>query len=344
MRTGRVLFLTGPRTVDLREVEIPDPGPGELLLKIDAATTCGTDLKVFLRGGHPRMLRPPCPFGHEISGTIAAAGPGARWREGDAVVVANSAPCGRCRFCRAGRENLCPDLRYLNGAFADFLLVPQAFGERAVYNRPPGLDPGVAALAEPLACVLHGLSRCDPSESEECVVIGAGPIGLMWVSELSGIGRRVVLGDLVDRRLETGRRLGAAATIRLEGNATDARRLRAATASGKGAPLVVEATGVPAAWTTAMETVETGGEVVLFGGCVPGTTVDLDTHRLHYSEITVRGVYHHRPATFKTAMDHLSDGTSGFEALIETRCGLDGVANVLERMAAREILKAVVVP
>src|SRR6185369_2185887 len=139
-------------------VPTPEPGPGEILVRIDAATTCGTDVKVFRRGGHPRMLKTPTPFGHEMAGRVAALGEGVhRFREGDRVVVANSAPCGRCRACRQGRENLCADLHYLNGAFSEALLVPRRFVERSTYSCPEGLPAERAALAEPLACVLHGI-------------------------------------------------------------------------------------------------------------------------------------------------------------------------------------------
>ena len=112
-RTHRVLYLRGPRAVELRELAVPRPGPGELLLRVDAATTCGTDLKVYLRGGHPRMLRAPCPFGHEVCGSVVGCGEGVHgWREGDRLVVANSASCGRCRWCETERENLCESGRF----------------------------------------------------------------------------------------------------------------------------------------------------------------------------------------------------------------------------------------
>jgi len=135
----------GPvEVLDVREVPVPEPGPGELLLRVGAATTCGTDVKVFRRGGHPRMLKVPSPFGHEMAGTVAAVGAGvSRFREGDRVAVANSAPCGRCRACLRGHENLCSDLLYLNGGFAEYLLVPPRAVERSV-GVARALDEGLA--------------------------------------------------------------------------------------------------------------------------------------------------------------------------------------------------------
>jgi len=344
MKNNQVLYLLGPESVELRQETIPEPAAGEVLLRLEAATTCGTDLKVWRRGGHPTMLSAPCPFGHEMTGTLAAIGSNVSpWREGDAVVVANSASCGQCGFCLAGRENLCANLLYLNGAFADYILVPEPFVRRSTYRRPAGLEPAMAAMTEPLACVFHGLSACSLDAVSECIVLGAGPIGLMFVAELAYRGHSIILGDLVPERLVVGQNLGAANTVLLSGDREDGNRLRAATDRGQGAQLVIEATGFPAAWSNAMEAVATGGEVVLFGGCAPGTTTDLDTHRLHYSEITVKGVYHHRPATVQAALGRLAGGELRLDHLLQEQCDLEGVEGALKRMASREILKAVVV-
>ncbi len=342
---SRVLYLVGPEQVELRREQVPSPSAGQLLLRIDAATTCGTDLKVWRRGGHPRMLRTPCPFGHELSGTVAAAGQGAgAWREGDGVVLANSASCGGCGPCREGRENLCRDLRYLNGAFAEHLLVPERFVRRSLHRRPEALSPVLAALAEPLACVLHGLEMAGGAQVEEVAVLGAGPIGLMFVAELARRGHRVVVSDAVPGRLAVAREMGAAATVRALADPSDADELRGESGGGHGFGMVVEATGSPAAWSTALDAARTGGTVVLFGGCAPGTSVPLDTHRLHYSELTVRGVYHHRPATFAAAVERLADGALDVGRLVEEVVDLDGVDGALQRMAERRILKAAVRP
>jgi len=343
--THRVLFLLAPETVELRQRPVPSPKPGELLLRVDAATTCGTDLKVYRRGGHPRMLETPCPFGHEVAGSVAAVGKGvAQWAEGDRVVIANSASCGRCEPCLAGRENLCQDLRYVNGAYAEYLLVPERFVRRSTYRVPDGLDPAVAALAEPLACVLHGLSTVRDVDADEVLVLGGGPIGLMFVIELACQGRRVILGDLVPARLEIARSLGAAQVVRLSGESDDSQRLVAATRGCRGAGLVVEATGVPGAWINGINAVAMGGTAVLFGGCAPGTHVACDGHRLHYSELTIKGVYHHRPATFMAALERLGSDGDRFAALLSEERPLAEVELALRRMGERKILKAAIRP
>jgi L-iditol 2-dehydrogenase len=324
---------------------MPEPGPQEVVVAVDAATTCGTDLKVYRRGGHPRMLQAPCPFGHEMTGVIRGVGADvAGWREGDAVVVANSASCGVCPACREGRENLCRDLEYLNGAFADAIVVPERFVKRSLYRRPEGLDPEIAALAEPLACVLHGREAVAPARFETALVLGAGPIGLMFARVLASEGRRVAVADVAADRAEMAQPLGASWTIPLCGNGRDVERVRTVVESDGGFDLVVEATGVPAAWRTAMGSARIGGTVLLFGGCAPGTEVALDTHWLHYSEMTVTGAYHHRPATFEQALELLAETDHGLETMIQDRGDLASVEPILGRMERREILKGVITP
>ncbi len=341
----RTVWLDGPRQLSIREVDPPELRKGELLLWIEAATTCGTDLKVWQRGGHPSMLAVPGPFGHEMAGVVAECGPGCdRFREGDRIVVVNSAPCGMCPACRAERENLCTDLRYLNGAFSEAIVVPERFVRRSAYPIPKGVAPEVAALTEPLACVLHGVEVAAPEAGVPATVIGAGPIGLMFIGVLALAGHRVTAADLDPGRLQVARRLGADVAAQVPRGAEPAEAgetLRGLDAEGG---LVVEATGSPAAWSVAMDLAVAGGTVLLFGGCPPGTTVPLDTHRLHYSEIAVKGAYHHRPATAKHALELLAAGGHGFEALLSMETGLEGLEGALQAMERREILKAVVRP
>ena len=195
-QTMQGAMLLGPEEIEIRDVPVPRPGEGEMLLKVEAATTCGTDVKVFRRGGHPRMLKAPTLFGHEMAGRVAALGPGVRgYAVGDAIVVANSAPCLQCEPCRRGRENLCEDLHYLNGAFAEYLLVPRRFVERNIHRIPDGLSFERAALAEPLACVLHGIDACELDRygalgPVEILIFGGGPIGLLFVGGARAHGPR----------------------------------------------------------------------------------------------------------------------------------------------------------
>lgn len=331
--------------MELREVPLSRPGPGELLVRIGAATTCGTDVKVLRRGGHPRMLRPPTPFGHEMAGTVVAVGPEQeRWTVGDRVVIANSAPCGVCEWCRRGRENLCSALEYLNGAFAEYVLVPRRFAQASTWPVPGGLSFEVAALAEPLACVLHGLEICNLDDDSDVVVYGGGPIGLLFVGLLAGAGHRVVLADPNPPRLDSARRMGAAEAVRVSRDGVEADRLRGHSRYGDGYDLAIEATGSPVAWEDALASARPGGTVLLFGGCRPGTVIPLDTHRLHYSELTIKGAYHHRPATFERALDLLAAGRVPTGELLSSERPLGEVEDALRSMMRKEALKVVIRP
>jgi L-iditol 2-dehydrogenase len=358
--TQTTAFLIGPERLELREVPVPEPGPGELLLRVGAATTCGTDLKVFQRGGHPRMLKAPTPFGHEMAGTITAVGPpsavdgpeGEEWRPGDRVVVANSAPCGACEWCARGRENLCSRLQYLNGAFSEYMLVPRRFAAVSTYRLPAELPFEVAALAEPLACVLHGLEISGLERASEVVVYGGGPIGLLFVDVLANSpadfpaagDHHIVLADPNPWRLEVGRGIGADATVQVGRDGGEAPRLCRRSRTGDGFDVAIEATGSPAAWQDALASVRPGGVVQLFGGCPPGTTVPLDTHRLHYSEITVKSAYHHRPSTFRRALDLRASGALHPRALLSAERPLAELEAALRSMRRREALKVVIRP
>jgi len=345
----RTVFLLGPERVELRRVPVPEPGPGEILVRIGAATTCGTDVKVLRRGGHPRMLHAPTPFGHEMAGTVVAIGPAIgpeqdRWNLGDRVVVANSAPCGTCEWCLRGRENLCASLCYLNGAFAEFILVPRRFAEVSTYAIPDGVPFEVAALAEPLACVLHGLEVCPLERPSDAVVYGGGPIGLLFVNLLAGRGHHVVLADPNPQRLDSARRMGAAEAVLVGRDGGEAAHLRRHAGQGDGFDLAIEATGSPVAWEDALASARPGGTVLLFGGCRPGTVIPLDTHRLHYSELTVKGAYHHRPATFRSALDLLASGAIQTAEILSAERPLEELEGALRSMMRKEALKVVIRP
>jgi L-iditol 2-dehydrogenase len=346
--TMRGAVLTGPERIEIREVPVARPGPGELLLKIRAATTCGTDVKVFRRGGHPRMLTTPTLFGHEMAGTVAEVGKDVdRFSPGDDVVVANSASCGVCVPCRSGHENLCEDLHYLNGAFAEYILVPRRFVVRNTHRIPRGLAFDEAALAEPLACVLHGIEGCDLDRlarfsAVEIIVYGAGPIGLLFTAALTRHGHRVILADPNPSRLEVGKKLGAADIVCIERGGGQFARVVERTQGTNGAQVAIDCTGVPEVWEDAIASVKPGGLVNLFGGCTPGTLVRLDTYRLHYNELTVKGVYHHRPANVSDAIATLAAPDFQARVLLSAECGIEGVEDALRRMMRREALKVVI--
>ena len=339
-------MLLGPETIEVRDLPVPEPDDGEIILGIEAATTCGTDVKVFKRGGHPRMLKVPTLFGHEMAGRVAAMGKGvAKFKEGDAVVVANSAPCGDCDYCARGRENLCTDLQYINGAFAEFIRIPARFVDRNTYKIPQGLAFGKAALTEPLACVLHGMDACELDKygpGTEVVLFGAGPIGLLFVGALARAGHRVILADPNPPRLDVGKQLGAAQVVQIDRGGNQSDKVKALTEGGQGAWVAVDASGVPEVWVDAINAVRPGGLINLFGGCAPGTSIPLDTHAVHYSELTVKGVYHHRPDTIRRALDMLADPAFKADLMLSAEMPIAETEAALRAMIAKEALKVVI--
>ncbi len=344
--TMRGAVLTGPERIEIQELAVPQPGHGELVLRVRAATTCGTDVKVYRRGGHPRMLRVPTLFGHEMAGTVAALGPGLeRFAIGEPLVVANSAPCGTCEYCRDERENLCTDLHYLNGAFAEYLHVPARFVTHSVHPIPAGLDFARAALTEPLACVLHGIDACELTQRpgpREIVVFGAGPIGLLFCAALARDDHRVILADPNASRLEVGRSMGAAVTRLIDRGGGQAEGVRRLAHAGAGADVCIDCTGQPQVWSDCMQALRPGGLALLFGGCAPGTRVEMDTHHVHYSEITVKGVYHHRPATVRRALQLLCDERFESGRLLSGVRPIEEVEAALRAMIEKQVLKVVI--
>jgi L-iditol 2-dehydrogenase len=150
--------LYGRESLRVEPVAVPPIGPGDLLVRVRVALTCGTDVKVFRRGYHARMIVPPAVFGHELAGDVVGVGSDVHgFSAGQRVMAANSAPCGRCNYCLRNRPNLCDDLLFNNGAYAEFIRIPSRIVEKNTYEIPAHVSYRDAALAEPLACVLKGL-------------------------------------------------------------------------------------------------------------------------------------------------------------------------------------------
>lgn len=326
----RALILHGPDDVRLEDVPVPEPAAGEVVLRVTRALTCATDAKMLRQGRHPALPDPPAPLGHEAAGVITAIGAGVEgWREGDAVVVANSAPCGDCPPCRRGRPSLCESIVYLSGAFAEYLRVPARIVARNMLPLPAGLAPERAAMVEPLACAVRGVERVEARAGDEVVVLGGGVQGTLIAGLLAVRGCRVTLCDPHADRRERAIRFGATRALDAPRDDAAIAMVRAAHGEGRGPDAVVEAVGRPGAWEAAVALARPGGEVLLYGGCAPGTTVTLPTFPLHYGELAIRGSYHHTPEAVRRALDHLAAGDMPFGDLFGPDVTLDEVPAVL---------------
>jgi L-iditol 2-dehydrogenase len=332
--TAAVLY--GKEDLRLERVEIPRADAGELVVRVGAALTCGTDLKVYRRGYHAMMLKPPIPFGHELAGVVVEAGVGVTsFCKGDRVVALNSAPCDACFFCRHGQQNLCEDLLFNNGAYAEFIRIPARIVEKNTLAVPVGVPLEYAALTEPLACVVRGLEESGAQAGDTMVVIGAGPIGLMFmhVAELAGI--EVIAVVKREDQVGAAQLFGASKVVHVEAVEDVVTVTRSLTPDGRGADVVIEAVAIPETWEWAVDMVRKGGLVNFFGGPPTGTTVQLDTNRLHYGDITLKASFHHTPATCRTAFDLVTSGRFKCAEYITGRAGLDEVPEIFARMMNR---------
>ncbi|KAB2838469.1 zinc-binding dehydrogenase [bacterium] len=334
-----------PEEIRLDLVDVPAPGPGEVLVKIGAALTCGTDFKTFKRG-HPRLIKEiPGPFGHEMSGTVAALGAGvARFREGDRVVVGNSAPCFQCFYCQRQAYSLCEDLQFLNGAYADYILVPRRIAEVNLYKIPDTLPFTTASLGEPLACVLNAFEKVSPQPGETMLLLGAGPMGVLFVQLAKLHGLRLVAVARDPEKLQNLKALGAAEVVSLTHDADALAKARSLLNEGRGADLVIEAVGLPEMWELACDLTRPGGRVCFYGGCAKGTEVKLDTYRVHYEELQLFGVFHHTPAFFQKAVEYLSSGKIRPEGLVVGEYRLDRIHEVFRKGEKSNPLKLAVIP
>ena len=332
----KAAVLYGKEDVRVEEVESRPLQPGEVRVAIEATLTCGTDLKVFKRGYHARMIVPPAVFGHELAGVISEVKtPKSKlpspWRVGDRVVVANSAPCGQCYFCGQNQENLCDDLLFLNGAYAESIVVPARLVEKNLLRLKASTSFRDAALVEPLACVIQGVQDARLKGPQRVLVIGAGPIGLMFVAVARNLGCEVMVAGRGASRLKVARRLGASRIIDVAGREL----LSAARCKTGPAPdVVIEAVGKPESWQAALALVRKGGVVNFFGGCPAGTAIFVDTSQMHYSSLTLVASFHHTPAGVRKALDLIERGIIRAEDFIDGECKLSGLPDLFRSMAA----------
>jgi L-iditol 2-dehydrogenase len=336
--------LYGKEDLRLEQIADPVPATGEVVIRVGAATTCGTDLKVWRRGGHAKMLKPPTPFGHEAAGTIAAIGEGVTgWQVGDRVVANNSAPCMTCFFCQKQEYSLCTHLSFNNGTFAEYLKIPAPIVQHNLLCIPDHVSDAIAAMTEPLACVLHGAARSNVKPGDRVALLGDGAIGLMFAGELVRQGAEVFLFGGSDRRLEIGEQFGVAKTFNHHRIADIPAQVKALT-NGWGADVVVEATGSPAVWEMAIACARPGATVNLFGGCPRDTTITVSTEQLHYSELTLKGVFHSTPQYVRAALDLLASGSLPFELLISDHQPLKNLEQVFYDMRDRKVVKVAMQP
>jgi L-iditol 2-dehydrogenase len=339
--------LHGREDLKIQNVAIPAVGAEDVLVRVKVALTCGTDFKVWKQGYHARMIVPPAIFGHELAGVVAEAGEAVRDRYplGMRVVAANSAPCNSCFFCRKDKANLCEDLVFNNGAYAEYALIPSRIVRENLMEIPNHLEFIEAAMVEPLACVLRAVQETGVQADDTAVVIGSGPIGLQFIRVLSSRGVRVIALGKRASQTKAAERLGAAAACNISETADVVAAVRDLTHRRLGADRVIEAVGSPTTWQWALQMVRCGGTVNLFGGCPRGTKVEFESSALHYSEITIKSSFHHTPRFIREALDLIARGEVSAKDFVTGEVSLNELPQVFEHMKNRNgQLKVAVMP
>lgn len=345
MKMKAVLYYA-PGVIKYTEVEKPAIKPTEVLVKIDTALTCGTDVKTYKRG-HPLLIKQvPSPFGHEFAGTIEEIGSEVdNFEIGQRVVAANSAPCNKCYYCRISKPNLCENLSLLNGAYAEYIVVPKHIVHHNMLIIPDNITFEEAAFAEPLAVVLHGVERSGIDVAKTVGIVGLGPIGLLFVRLSKLRGARVIAMGRNPLKLKMAKEFGQAdEVVDLTKYSDPVEAVRNLTPEKMGLDIAIEAVGLPEIWEKAISLTRKGGTVNFFGGCEAGTKVQIDTKRLHYDELKIISVFHHTPYYFSKAFRLISNKMINLTQLITETMPLKDLERALAMHEQGKAIKIAIKP
>jgi len=341
-RSLKQAWLIGPQKIAVKEIPFsPEKAilkRGELLVRIKAALTCGTDLKAYLRGH--KLIPMPGPLGHEFSGIVAKTGRGVKsFKPGDEIMSVHTAPCSLCAYCEKGLENLCEsimDTKVL-GAFGEYLVLPAHIVKKNVFKKPKNLSFEEACFLEPLSCVVHGLSGLRFKKSDTALVIGAGPIGLLHLLLLRAKGVRTAIAALEPERLKLAKKLGAEIAVKPEKMNSALKRF-----APLGVDFVFECTGRKEVWEESVNYLRRGGAAILFGGLKKGTRITYTAEKLHYDEIMIKGSFHYRPDDVKEAYRLLAKRKIDVRPLISGEFPLRDTEKALKKLAKGKGIKYVI--
>jgi L-iditol 2-dehydrogenase len=344
----KVARLYAPGDLRVEDVPVPEAGAGDLVVRVRTCSTCGTDAKI-LRFGHHHISLPRV-LGHEVAGEIVEVGPGVEgWSVGDRVQVIAAIPCGVCHYCRRGQHTVCEDLESIgyqyDGGFAEFMRVPHKVLAVDGVNRVPDHVPfEQASLTEPFACVLNGQELAQVGEGDAVVVLGAGPIGCLHVRLARARGAKIVtIVDVNQSRLDLAARAEPDAAI--DGSKDDPIDAIRKMTDGRGADVVITATGAGQAQEQALEMTALRGRISLFGGLPKDkSTIRFDSNLVHYGELSVFGAYGSAPRHNREALSLIADGSVRVDDLITHRMPLVDVDRAIDTVISGEGLKVVIEP
>ncbi|MFX0138685.1 MAG: zinc-binding dehydrogenase [Candidatus Hodarchaeota archaeon] len=343
----KAAMFHGPKNVVLEEIKIPEISDDEVLVKVKASTTCGTDRKLYLRSGkkYPSYFKPPTIFGHEIAGEIYELGKNVIGYEiGQPVYVHDSAPCLKCFYCKIGKHSLCDNITWNWGTWTEFLRVPKEIIQCGnMVPIPKNLTFSEAALTEPLSCVLYGVESSNIKLGDTVVINGAGPIGLFWTNLVKNKGARIIQVDIKNERLELAKKLGADVILNAEEEKNIIQAVKDQT-NGRGADVAVEAIGYPETWETTIKMARKGGLVNLFGGPPLTSEISINTGLLHYDELTIIGVFHTTPRYVQASINLLANKKINTGVFITEELKLDDLEKILENLVNQKGIKTAIIP
>ncbi|MHA1385357.1 MAG: zinc-binding dehydrogenase [Candidatus Helarchaeota archaeon] len=349
MTKMRAAIFHGPKNVVLEEIDVPKISDDEVLVKIKAATTCGTDKKLYLRTGkkYPAYFRPPTIFGHEVAGEVYEIGKNVSGYEiGQPVFVHDSAPCLKCFYCKIGRHSLCDNITWSWGTWTEYLRVPKEIiqcGNMVPFGKNQLSFPE-ASLTEPLSCVLMGVERSNIGLGDTVVINGAGPIGLFWTSLVKNKGAKIIQVDLKKERLDMAKRAGADIVLNAGEVEDIVKAVKENTPDGRGADVAVEAIGYPETWEITVKMARKGGLVNLFGGPPPTSDFSINTALLHYNELTLIGVFHTTPRYVQASINLLSNRKIDTKLFITEELRLDDLDKILDNLVNQKGIKTAIIP
>ena len=316
----RVAMYYNNHDVRLEEMPVPEIGPGELLLKVEASGLCGSDVMEWYR-----IQRAPMVLGHEVSGEVVQVGAGVdRYKEGDRMVVTHHVPCNACHWCLNNRHTACDTLHQTNfdpGGFSEYLRIPQINVDRGVFPIPDHVPYEEASITEPLACVYRGQKRANLQPGQNVLVLGSGLAGLLHINLARALGAgRIIATDMVDYRLQAARRLGADTAFPATEDVPA--RLREAN-DGRLADLVIVCTGALPALNQALQSVERGGTVLFFAPTEPGVSLPVSINDVFFrNDVTLTTTYAGAPVDLATALEMIGSGRVQVGQMISHRLGL----------------------
>lgn len=334
----RIMFY-GIEDIRIEEVDVPTPKKGEVVIKNEVTLTCGTDVKTFFRG---YKWDPPFSMGHEASGKVYAVGEGVtKFKVGDRVVAHNSAPCHECYYCKRGDYSVCENPVFnnmKNGAYAQYQLIDERVVRQNMFLIPEDMSYKQAALLEPFACAVYGASQVPVKQGDYCVVTGCGPIGLMFIRLMYLSGARVIAVDKSEKRLALAQKLGAMHTVNFS-KVDQIEAVKSLTPDSRGMDIAIEAVGLPEAWKQTLQMLRPAGFVMFFGGTKRGTTVEFDAGQIHYSQLTMKGVFHTTPECVNAAFELLKMKAINSDDFVQNEYDIDHVKDALIDHSKGEVIK-----